>query len=44
MMEKAIEPIKVKYMSPEDRAKWQQMQQAKLDYQAEQRQKKELLE
>ena len=44
MMEKAIEPIKVKYMSPEERAMWPQMQQAKLNYQAEQRQKKELLE
>ena len=44
LLEKAIEPLKVKYMSPEERQKWEQIQQSKMLYKEEQRKKKELVE
>ena len=44
LTEKALEPIKVKFMTPEERTKWETLQEQKRIYQEEQAKKKAILD
>ena len=44
LVEKAIEPVKVKFMTKEERVKWDNLQEAKRMQQEQQRKRKEAIE